>query len=728
MKRSLWDRFKILFLLAGTILCLAMGKAGQEFIPFGVALTETLRSAWWIGALMFVEGARQLYYAFVDASPKMQARIEAREKARSMRVKRMSDWTRFRWARYLRWGFMLFLIDWTVASMMHVSLLQGLFLLPGLIIQALPIVLQLVAVLAIAVLQFVAIFGFMARGGVETYYPGDVNTRFKDVWGQDAVLDRVRENLVFLQNPEAIEAKGGHVPGGILLWGPPGTGKTLMAEAMAGEAGVPYVFVDPGAFTSMFMGVGVLKVRGLFKKLRKLAVKFGGVVVFFDEADSLGNRGKGVSGGPGGWGRMVGCHGHSFLSNEGRSAAFGADEAPDSDKPTRNFVMVGGMGSGGQGTLQALLAEISGLKKPRGILNRYGRRALGMRPKPPPHYRILLLMASNMPESLDDALLRPGRLDRIYKVGYPSFAGRVRTYQGYFSKIAHSLTDEQIAKLATMTPYATGATIKDVVNESLINALRNGRESATWDDVIKAKHLKDLGPPEDTEYVQRERHAIAIHEACHAVVAHRFRTNLTIDIATIEKGGTYLGMVASIKPEDTFTAWKSDYEADIMVALASLAGERLFFGGDNTSGVSGDLQQATKVGAYMEGYWGMGESLSVHGTLKEQGIGPGGLPREKGEQVDPALGQKIEATLRRLYERTEVALQEDRDAVLRLAHALERYKTLSGDDVRAVIEMEEGPLVDGRAYLHKALELEEYHEASLEARRARTEAVLPELA
>jgi cell division protease FtsH len=101
----------------------------------------------------------------------------------------------------------------------------------------------------------------------------------------------VKETLVFLDAPAAIEDRGGYVPGGILLWGPPGTGKTLMAEAVAGETGKPFVFVDPGAFINMFFGVGVLKVKSLFRKLRKLAVRYGGVIVFFDEADSLGNRG-----------------------------------------------------------------------------------------------------------------------------------------------------------------------------------------------------------------------------------------------------------------------------------------------------------------------------------------------------------------------------------------------------------------------------------------------------
>src|SRR4029453_3890215 len=76
-----------------------------------------------------------------------------------------------------------------------------------------------------------------------------------------------------------------------------------MAEAVAGETGKPYVFVDPGAFTNMFMGVGILKVKSLFRKLRKLALRYGGGIVFFDEADALGNPGLGPAGGPGAPGR-----------------------------------------------------------------------------------------------------------------------------------------------------------------------------------------------------------------------------------------------------------------------------------------------------------------------------------------------------------------------------------------------------------------------------------------
>src|SRR6185437_4255372 len=169
------------------------------------------------------------------------------------------------------------------------------------------------------------------------------------------------------------------------------------------ETGKPYVFVDPGAFINMFMGVGVLKVKGLFRKLRKLALRYGGVIVFFDEADSLGNRGMATQGPPGGGTgatapfNNVGCHGFSYLSQDVQwllaKDALGSESLAEPagrkrDKQIIGAGMNGGMGGGGMGTLQALLTELSGLKKPRGFINRVVRRALGMRPKPPPHYRI----------------------------------------------------------------------------------------------------------------------------------------------------------------------------------------------------------------------------------------------------------------------------------------------------------------------------------------------------
>ena len=743
-----WDRVKFLVLIGGVWLVLVWAAmADDPNLPFSDGVRNQLHSGAWLVVLFVLEALRQVHYFISERSAGYHRMWSKFFAGVERRTGKMNDWNRFRMARVFKMLVVLALVAVLLGKFYDVSPVQGLFRLPTAVWNAMPMIVQVVFFMFLAVIQFVAIFWFLSRGGVETYMPEDIKTRFSDVWGQDQVVERVKENMLFLEKPESIEEKGGYVPGGILLWGPPGTGKTLMAEAVAGETGKPYVFVDPGAFTNMFMGVGILKVKSLFRKLRKLAVRYGGVIAFFDEADSLGNRGAMVSGGFSSdreqrqWDRLTSCNGLGYTSpstaamvlRAGMSSRLPADERQGR---VSRFVMGAGMGGGGMGTLQALLTELSGLKKPRGFINRVVRRSLGLRPKPPPKYRMLVMMATNMPQALDEALLRPGRIDRIYKVGYPSKEGRKRTYEGYFAKVSHALTTDQIEKLSVMTPYATGATIKDLVNESLIVAIRSGREAITWGDVMRAKQLKDLGPPEDVEYIERERHAVAVHEACHAVAAVKVRRHLTIDIATIEKGGTYLGMVASIPPEDQFTRWRSEYEADIIVSLASLAGERIFFGGDNSSGVSGDLESATRVATMMEGYWGMGSTVASHGVTHEVGIGGGGRPgggegkegkdREK-ELLEGSLGQRIERKLDELLKRAEQLLAENRQAVLAVAHALESNKTLTGEDVVAVVEGHQGPLLDGRPY-HTAefLELaEQYHHAAITAHQGHSTISLP---
>ncbi len=565
--------------------------ADNPLLPFVDAVRIHVVESQWLLWLMGLELLRQVHYFISERSAGYHRFWSYRVFGgfdRAMK-RRFSDWTRFRLARLVKIIAFIVLFAVVAGQILETSPVLALFAAPALLWQALPMILQLAFAFFFIAFQFIGLFWLLSRGGVDTYYPDDIKTRFSDVWGQDHVVQRIRENIMFLEKPDEIEAKGGYVPGGILLWGPPGTGKTLMAEAVAGETGRPYVFVDPGAFINMFMGVGILKVKSLFRKLRKLALRYGGVIVFFDEADALGNRGS--LGGTVPAGRaacgpravrarrlprlLLPLGGHPLAAHPRRHGVGRSRRRREEPERRSRFVMGGGMnggGGGGMGTLQALLTELSGLKKPRGILNRWGRRVLGMRPKPPPKYRILVMMATNMPEALDEALLRPGRIDRIYRVGYPSKAGRIRTYQGYLDKVPHEVTDEELDKLATITPYATGATIKDLVNEALITAIRDGREVITWRDVMKAKQLKDLGPPEDVEYIERERHAVAVHEACHAVVAYRTRQHMEIDLATIEKGSDYLGMVASIPPEDQFTRWRSEYEADILVSLASLAG------------------------------------------------------------------------------------------------------------------------------------------------------------
>lgn len=711
-----WDRVKFLipiglFWLFSVWASMAMAEEEGKVLSFSQAAQRSLRSPWLF--LLGVELIRQAHFIFSENFASYhQFWTKKVFAAWNKRLSRANDWNRFRLSRAIKWAIWILIIDLLVAKTMGVSPALALFQMPVLLIGALPFIFQMLFFAMLILVQFVAMFWLLSRGGIETFMPDDIKSRFTDVWGQDHVLEQVKENLLFLEDPEAIEKKGGYVPGGILLWGPPGTGKTLIAEAAAGETARPFVFIEPGAFINTFFGLGIIKVKLLFRRLRKLSLRFGGVVAFFDEADSLGNRGALSSQGPGAgaagqmpnpWSSHPSCNGFGYLSPETQSLLFnstirnshGKGGAPDNRQNGFIMGMGMGMGRGDPLALTSLLAEISGLKKPRGFFNKRVRRALGMRPKPPPLYRILMIMATNQPDALDEALLRPGRIDRIYRVGYPSKEGRKRTYEGYLGKVQHELTPQQVEKLAIMTPYATGASIKDLVNEALIVCIRDGREIINWRDIVKARLLKSLGPPEDVEYIERERHAVAVHEACHAVVAYRVRRHLTIDIATIEKGQSYLGMVASIKPEEQFTQWRSEYDADLLVSLASLAGERIFFDGDNSSGVHGDLESATAMALYMEGFWGMGSKIGSHSVIKGRGEA---YAMTDFNMLDTRLGEQVEAHLAAAYTKVWELLETHRRDVLSVAHALETHKTLTGDDVAAVIEGTEGPLIDGRVY------------------------------
>ena len=729
-----WDRVKFLMLLF--LLWLAgLATVWTSLRPLGGPFSDAVRIALqdytWITVLAALEVLRQLHY-LIEEHSKGYYRFWQKSVFGGFAkgLGRMDDWTRYRVGRAFKAFVVLFALSTFLGRIFHSEpVWLGLVEAPGRLVVALPFIMQLAFGFFFVIFQFIGLFWFLSRGGVDVYMPDDIETRFEDVKGQDAVLDRVKETMIFLEDPESIEEKGGYVPGGVLLWGPPGTGKTLMAQAVAGESARPFVFVEPGAFIQMFMGVGILKVKGLYRKLRRLALRYGGVIVFFDEADSLGNRGQVAQGGftgavaNGPWAVTPACNGISYLSPAGRNLVL-LDALPSALQTPRTWVdpfIMGGMGGGGggMGTLQALLSAMSGLEKSRGLVNRI-RRMLGMKPKPPPKYRILHIFATNMPSALDQAMLRPGRIDRQYKVGYPTKDGRRATIEYYLGKVKHELTEEHIDKLATITPYGTGASIKDIVNEGLVVAIRDGRDTITYQDIIRAKHIKQLGVPDDFEYIERERHTTAVHEACHAVVAYQLRRHAVIDIATIERRGDIGGLVSYIPPEDQMFEWRSEREIDVMGSLASLAGERMFFDHDNSSGVGSDLQNATRLVLENLGFAGMGDTIASHavtigGLRGAQGVETG----EDRNMYDGAFGQQVEAKLRELYDRTWIVLEEHRSEVLAVAHVLETHKTVTGDDVAATIEGTMGTTVDGRPYKDPAFQqmLENYHTAALRAHK-----------
>jgi ATP-dependent Zn protease len=353
-----------------------------------------------------------------------------------------------------------------------------------------------------------------------------------------------------------------------------------------------------------------------------------------------------------------------------------------------------------------------------------------MKPKPPPKYRILHIFATNQPNTLDEAMLRPGRIDRIYKVGYPHADGRRRTFEGYLNRVKHELTDAQIERLAIVTPYFTGAKIKDIVNEALIISMREGRDIITYQDMLKAKQNKGHGEADDWSYSPVERHQVAIHEASHAVAMYLLQKRSTIDTATIERRGDIGGFVQPIPLEERFTEWRSERECDVMTFLASLAGERLFFDGDNSAGVYGDLRGATSIVTESLAFAGMGDTVASRAVTLAPANSQPVIDGTDRQLFEGELGRQVESKLQLLLDRTTVLLEEHRWFVLAVAHALESNLTITGDDVDAIYRGVDGPSVDGWTYHTDEFlfSYEAYHLSALGAhqRQATSNHALPD--
>ena len=168
-----------------------------------------------------------------------------------------------------------------------------------------------------------------------------------------------------------------------------------------------------------------------------------------------------------------------------------------------------------------------------------------------------------------------------------------------------------------------------------------------------------------------------------------------------------------------------------MVSLASLAGERIFFDGDNQSGVAGDLESATTIAALMEGFWGMGSTVSSHAASMRLRLGGPNTPRpDDKDDVDPMsgpLGVRVEENLQRLLVQVSELLQANYHSVLAVAHLLETNKTVSGEDVEAVIDGVQGPIHDGRPYFTEQgkAELDRYHAIAVAAKGTHGEITEP---
>ena len=423
-----------------------------------------------------------------------------------------------------------------------------------------------------------------------------------------------------------------------------------MAKAAANYSSKPLILVPPGAFQATFIGIDLLKVWTLFRTIRKLARRYGGVIVFFDEIDSLGSRGT-VEGIINPILRAPGC------------VPF--ETQPDRLSEPRKMVI----GNYQAGALQAFLAAMDGMEEPRGLLNRI-LVFLGFRPLRPYDYSYMMIGATNRIEALDPALLRAGRFGRKIHLRYPKIEGRLRTYDGYLGKVTNDINSEQIEWAARNHARATGADIKDIVNEALLITFRDDRDdpgTIHFDDLVRAMVWVGFGESEGPFERDAARWNVAIHEAGHAVAFHYLLAHrLTIWFASIEQRGETGGMVVPTPLHEDWLETRSEMLASIQVSLASRVAENLFFG-ETTNGNGGD---------------------GNHATSKAQKM-------VKVGHVDDQIGS-YDSDSRDIRKRSELILREALNACQKL---MEEHK----DDIEAVAKLlyEKGT-VEGDA-IHKLL-------------------------
>jgi len=510
-------------------------------------------------------------------------------------------------------------------------------------------VVQAIVLMSFIVLQFTAMFWFLARGNSYIIYPNEYDISFDDVRGQPAAVDSTKEVLRVFEGFKDFKQMGGYPPHGIMFEGPPGTGKTLMAKAVAGASGVPFLYATGSGFANMFIGIGNLKVRRLFTKARALSDKYGGAVIFIDELDAVGGTRGAVT------------------------------ERSTTDRATDRIIM-GGMGmGGGLGIVNELLVQMDGLIVPRGIWRHVRRIVFRAKPKVP-FYNILIIGATNRAATLDPALLRPGRFDRKIHVGLPDAEGREDICRYYLAKVRHEPIDH--AKLARMTVGYSPAMLKNIVNEALLFALQDGRDALRWDDLWQAKLTEEIGLKQPVKYSQREKEMVATHEAAHAVASYSLeRGEMQIQVITIQKRESALGLVSRQEIEEMFLRTQKQLLARMQVSLAGLVAEEIWYG-QSTSGPSSDLVAATQTAAAYVGLFGMGKSLISVGAVGASALDgdPIGRVLADGERK-----KEVDALLNDCKDRVRNLLLKKRHVVEGVRDALLEREELVGDEIEVLM-------------------------------------------
>lgn len=517
----------------------------------------------------------------------------------------------------------------------------------GLITQAPQLLVTLLFYAFAMIVQFGALMWFMSRPRTYTVTPdsAQIGLSFENYRGQPDLLDHAKSLVRILKGVERFQRAGGEMPKGMLLAGPPGTGKTFLAGVVAAEAGLPFIYVDASSITGMFMGMDVFMVISLFRKARSLARKYarpgtpGVCIMFLDELDSIGLSRGGVQGG----------------QQQGVMGPMG---------------MMGGRGL----ALNTMLNQMDSLgQHVEDRMSRKIGRWLGLVRGPvPPKPLVFVIGATNRPDVLDAALVRPGRLDRRLNIYAPDGDGRRDIIQFYLGQKAHEPNipiDMMVSDSIGWTPIE----IKTIINEALVVASDLGRDALTYRDWLVARDSRQLGIKQPIQTMSAaDKRAIAYHEAGHAVAARYLQQENRLQKASIIRMGDALGVVQRSSREERYTRHAREIETDIMVSLGSRAVEEVILG-TRMSGAGSDLQTATYLAMGYIGQLGMGPTLLTMGG--------------SGAMTPPGPVLRLaDRLLDELFSETKRLVREKEYAVHAIAGALIQRGELIGSELEEIFD------------------------------------------
>ena len=303
---------------------------------------------------------------------------------------------------------------------------------------------------------------------------------------------------------------------------------------------------------------------------------------------------------------------------------------------------------------------------------------------------VIIIAATNRPDVLDPALLRPGRFDRQVVVPNPDIIGREAILKVHVKKI-NTGPDVKLRTIARGTPGFSGADLANLINESALLAARKNKRVVTMSDVEEAKDKVMMGAERRSMVMsEEEKKLTAYHEGGHAIVALNEKVSDPIHKATIIPRGRALGMVMRLPERDQLSVTREKMYSDIAVAMGGRIAEELIFGYEKiTSGASSDIDMATKMAKNMVTRYGMSKDLGTiaYGENEDEVFLGRSITRQQNMSEDTA--KKVDAEVKKIidtsYERAKKVLTEKIDDLHKLAKALLVYETLTGDEIRDLI-------------------------------------------